>query len=333
MLTRSSCITHPSGSVIETPLLVPSFSSKGFERSTGDGEPEIAKMLRVATGSLTDSVLVSAFDMHHGFLPRPAMSWASITLVDSGGYEVSAQASIDESVATDETLPWDLARYQGELDRWPAHVPAVFVTFDADCLGTALSEQIEVGSEFVNRYEKHLTVLLVRPESGRQRFVNIDRLIDNVGQLAAFAMVGITEKELGDSQLDRMVNLARIRLALDEAGLPTAIHVFGCLDPISVPLLFMSGAEVFDGLAWLRYGFQNGVAMYRQNYAALNIGVERSDDFVRVKTLRDNLGSLVELRQKLKRFHVEREFRVFEPQETIMLNSFNQLVDREPRAR
>jgi hypothetical protein len=34
---------------------------------------------------------------------------------------------------------------------------------------------------------------------------------------------------------------------LDEAGVKSPIHVFGALDPLTVCLYFVAGAEVFDG--------------------------------------------------------------------------------------
>ncbi|MDW3181367.1 hypothetical protein [Roseobacter sp.] len=76
-------------------------------------------------------------------------------------------------------------------------------------------------------------------------------------QTPEFAKVA-TEKEIGASTKDRLTFLAAFRDLLDEAGMETAIHVFGGLDPLMTPLYFLAGADVFDGLSWLGYAFKMG---------------------------------------------------------------------------
>src|SRR5437762_1985645 len=60
------------------------------------------------------------------------------------------------------------------------------------------------------------------------------------------------EQELGRSILERARNIARIRRALVEIGNDLPIHIFGCLDPGLVRYYAMAGADIFDGLQWLR---------------------------------------------------------------------------------
>ena len=94
--------------------------------------------------------------------------------------------------------------------------------------------------------------------------MSVEDIVANVSTIGRFHILGITEKELGDSMIERMDNIARIRLALDDAGLQrVAMHIFGGLDPITVSLYFLAGAEIFDGLTWLRFGFNGGAALYR----------------------------------------------------------------------
>ncbi len=49
-----------------------------------------------------------------------------------------------------------------------------------------------------------------------------------------------------------MQNIAKLRKALDKAGLNIPLHVFGSLDTVTTPLYFLAGADIFDGLTWLR---------------------------------------------------------------------------------
>ncbi len=60
-----------------------------------------------------------------------------------------------------------------------------------------------------------------------------------------FTFIGVTEKELGGSTLDRMVNLAKIRQALDTHEILSPIHVFGSLDPLTSILYFSGGSRSF----------------------------------------------------------------------------------------
>ena len=66
-LARKSSITHPLGVVLETPLLVPSFSSKGFlfKKTKTRLISEVADFMDVSAEVLTESMLVSAYDVHH----------------------------------------------------------------------------------------------------------------------------------------------------------------------------------------------------------------------------------------------------------------------------
>jgi hypothetical protein len=71
-----------------------------------------------------------------------------------------------------------------------------------------------------------------------------------------------------------MQNIAKLRNALTKAGIDIPIHVFGSLDSVTTPLYFLAGADVFDGLTWLRFAFHEGQTLYKQNYGALHLGVK-----------------------------------------------------------
>src|SRR5262245_60637708 len=132
MLATSRKLQHPSGVIIETPLLVPSFSSKGFPIKQDISEASMA--LKIASEFLTESMLVSAFDIHHKYLPSPKEFNVvpQITFVDSGRYETSevydfsAVSRNPVSVDTD----WREEKLIEVLDQWPERFPAVFVNFD-----------------------------------------------------------------------------------------------------------------------------------------------------------------------------------------------------------
>ena len=78
----------------------------------------------------------------------------------------------------------------------------------------------------------------------------------------------MTEKEIGACMRDRLAFLLRLRAALTVSGSSAPIHVFGGLDPTMTPLYCFAGADIIDGLSWLRFGFVQGRSIYRQAYVA-----------------------------------------------------------------
>lgn len=81
MLCRTSKLIHPSsGASLETPLLVPSFSSKAFGFGR-DGEPEVLQVLKAAQEFITRTCLVSAYDVHYNYIPDPYDLEISVDLI------------------------------------------------------------------------------------------------------------------------------------------------------------------------------------------------------------------------------------------------------------
>ena len=330
MLARSTTVSHPVGVAFTTPLLVPSFSSKGFGAGPKSAN-EVGKLLDVSKEQLTDSMLVSAYDLHHRHIKRLSRAIANITFVDSGGYETSPYQDLSTTFAQDtKARAWDLAKLRHVYDAWPDHIPAVFVSYDER---GAVKRQAKRALALLSDYPRHLHAFLVKPRTKESRFVSIDDIVGNLDLIGRFHVLGLTEKELGGSMIGRMENIARVRLALDDAGFRRVIiHVFGGLDPITVPLYFLAGAEIFDGLTWLRFGYDKGAALYRQNSAVRRHGVHQSDDQVKLLTLRENLIQLSNLGIQMRRFLTDRDFDKLAPNAVELREAFELLVSKNPRA-
>lgn len=84
MLARTSKLIHPSGAKISTPLLVPSFSSKGFKFDK-EGNSEVKDIIAITSEWLTDTALVSAYDCYYKQVPDEFYSVVEFCFVDSGG--------------------------------------------------------------------------------------------------------------------------------------------------------------------------------------------------------------------------------------------------------
>jgi len=97
-----------------------------------------------------------------------------------------------------------------------------------------------------------------------------------------------------------MANIAIIRLKVSANGLNQPIHIFGSLDPISTPLYFLSGADLFDGLTWLRYAYKDGLAIYQQNYCATDLGIRVKTPQMNTHVNQKNFLYLTELQTEME---------------------------------
>jgi hypothetical protein len=305
LFARSRTLLHPSGLKFHTPMLVPSFSSKGFPPSR-DGKPWVSRLLETTSEWLTDKMLISAYDIHHGHIAVPAElpCKPELTIVDSGGYEAGLDQDLS-AVAVREHQPkvWTPDDMKAVYDVWPDRFAAVLVSYDHPTRRIPLADQVAEARALFVHYPNQWHSLLVKPATKTQEYLKtvLDAVLGDPSQLAGFHVIGVTEKELGSSVLDRMQRIAELRLILDGAGNDAPIQVFGALDPLSACLYFISGAEIFDGLTWLRYAYLNGMCVYRANYGAAHIGLDLRDVLVDVKTMTDNISYLQRLEASMKR--------------------------------
>lgn len=307
MLARSSIIRHkPSGVCVETPLLVPAFSSKGFG-VLDNGESEIKKILLTAAEFVTGLYLISAYDVYHAHVPAPAdlPMKPDLIILDSGGYEVSDDHDLSSvSKSTGGQTEWTPDNLGGILDAWPAEIPAVFVSYDHPGKREPFADQVSAAHRLFKGCGGQLRCFLLKPESETQKTLQmaLRAAVAAPDELEDFDVVGVTEKELAGSHLERMVQIARFRRALDEAGVTAPIQVFGSLDPVSVCLYFVSGAEIFDGLTWIRYAFADDRCVYVHNHAALAYGVHVRDANLRLRIMSQNYYYLEDLQERMKDF-------------------------------
>ena len=334
MLCRTSQLIHKSTGVsLETPLLVPSFSSKGFSCTKSTKKSEILSILQASGEFLTDAFLVSAYDIHYGHVPKPddLTFTPEILFVDSGGYETSTDrdysAVVDALPAPEE---WSPELHTEILKQWPKEIPAVFVSYDNCDIRQPLSQQIEAARETFRNCRDHLTTLLIKPETDTQ--YKLDTVLKHAQadahELASFDLVGVTEKELGGKMLDRMTHIAKLRRAMDEAGVSAPIHVFGSLDPLSVCLYFLAGAEVFDGLTWIRYAYVDGQCVYMHNAGVLRYGLTVHANNMKAAIMKDNYYALVKLQQRLRVFSSTGDFSKLIPHEDIIQDAWDDLSQR-----
>lgn len=310
MKARTRSIKHPAGNVIETPLLIPSYSSKGFallKVSKKKYKSEICTAMEIANQMLYESQLVSAYDLYYNYLlDQESLISTELTFIDSGGYETSSSFDFAETKrSNNNSNEWNKEFHEEVIKKWSCErFASVIVSFDAEKQRKHISEQIEDASSFFSKYPEFMHDFLIKPETVTADYIKIDNLVQNIAGLNSFHIIGVTEKELGNSILQRMQNIYKIRTALDASENDAPIHVFGSLDPISVILYFLVGAEIFDGLTWLKYSYHKGVAMYTNNMCALdeNIEITTIDRQVKATSIVNNIHYLSRLKNVLINF-------------------------------
>jgi len=321
MLIRRSSLNHPLDVSIDMPRLVPSFSSKGFpffdDEETGQKLSEVTNALENAGPTISDSILLSAYDLSHRYLRSPDRFYGNkeIVIIDSGGYELSLEFDSTEPMQKpyEPNANYDIGAYREVLANLPTQYPIAITNFDHGSRGKSIEKQILDARKLFNEFPGFLHDFIVKPTTERQRFVDITEVERHVDKMRRFHIVGVTEKELGGNLLDRLVKIAHLRSAMNRKSVDAPIHVWGGLDPVVSPLYFLAGAEIFDGVSWLRYGYHNDAAIPRDAYAAMELGVQTPWRRAEALRLAKNISYLEDLTIRMRTFVDEggRDFCVF----------------------
>ena len=329
MLARSRQITLKSDIEFLSPLLIPSLSSGALgpvqSQISPRGTPALTPCSIVHSqhliGGIEESLLISAYDIRHGFLADKdafkegfkdsRYAQPRVLVIDSGWYEKNGSPSGSPfAVEVGKPLPWEEADYTGIIDSLDEDVCPIVVSWDH--MGP-YEEQIQRAQSFFGARDHLASALLMKPPSG-SRFHNFDKLSgEQIADLRAFDIVGVTERELGESILHRLVNIAKLRQRLDQAHVSSPVHVFGGLDPLFTPLYFAAGAEIFDGLGWLRYAYRDGVAMHWTAGTLLDKQINKRAAQAQNSVSLKNLDEIDLLSENMRRFvHRKGDWDVFD---------------------
>ena len=229
---------------VDTPLIVPSFSSSGF--------PDVASIYDEMKDRLYGVCLVSALDLAYGRIPAGVTDEVNLVLIDSGMYEVRNKIGVPiYSYPPVASQDWSKRQYSNVASGIDASSNAILVNYD--CPGP-IDQQIQHAKVDFTHAAHAASDFLAKPEAP-SRLVNVARLAEYSDRLQQFDMVGITAVEAGNSLKKRCSMVVMLRNALADAGLELPIHIFGALKPVEVLAYFFCGADVFDGLSWLRFSF------------------------------------------------------------------------------
>lgn len=293
-----------------TPLVVPSFSSRGF--------PCVKDIYTFLKKYLSKVSLVSAYDLSYKYLNVEEIYSSDVIFIDSGGYEAKLVVDLNDAYVDNRyAKDWTPNAHQIILNRLQPLSQLVVVSYDHE-VNKLISEQVESANALFEKYPEVASDFLCKPESEGAKLVDVKNLIENAHNLALFSILGITEKELGETLLERCQNLLRIRVALQEQGLQTPIHIFGCLEPLTVISYFLCGADIFDGLSWLRFAFVDGLAIYHSTANLLQEEWSYTDEQLLQARWIWNLQSLESLSKGMSRFCKTQQIDEFKPWQKFM---------------
>jgi hypothetical protein len=270
-----------------TPVLVPSFSSKGF--------PDLGQVWKDTHSYISEAALISCYDIYYGHITP--FEGPDILFLDSGGYETLTTTDLEEEYGLEyHPREWDRQKHGVVLKRLSSLSTTVIISYDS--LDSAFEHQISQAKETFNQYPSAAADFLVKPVN--TPYIDPILMAPVMGGIEGIDLLGVTEKELGNSLIARLKTLIKLRQLLSDNGLDTPIHIFGCFDPLSIWLYFLCGADVFDGLSWLRYSFLSDVPIYRNAWPILTGQLDLTDTDLRTLSWLQNLEILKKQQQIMR---------------------------------
>lgn len=321
MLARKLSLRLDNGvKVGTTPMLVPSISSRT--------NINIVKTIEMISEAITGPILISAYDIHYteNF---PSIPSSSLIFIDSGGYECAKNSELSEmGLYRPDPREWNRELHSQTVAQLEISPPKVVISYDHPSERGPIEEQVKHARRTFREKESIIKELLIKPESIDSNRIDIRSLIQNVDALSPFDIIGFTEKELGSSFLDRMIAIAKIRLEMDHSGINIPIHVFGSLDPVTTPLYYMSGADIFDGLAWIRFIFSGGNTLYVDSFGPINDGIHINMDQIWAMNIAKNYQYIRRLNMNLGKFQSTCDYRFLGPNPDFYKTSYEDLMDK-----
>lgn len=254
---------------VPTPLIVPSFSSRSF--------PAVSSLFTDLADELYGACLVSAFDLATRRLEVEVADIADLVLIDSGVYETKPVAvAVDGFHPAPSPDTWTRREFRSFLEELDASASVVAVSFDHY---GPIDEQIELATQDFAKVPSAATDFLLKPLA-QGKLVEPDGVREIADRLTHFQVIGVTEQELGTTLLDRCTNVMALRRQLGREGLDVPVHVFGTITPHAMISYFLCGADVFDGLNWLRFVYGTG-SLQPLTETALDEGEWRKSDYSR----------------------------------------------------
>ena len=321
MFARKLDLRFQSVKVGSTPMLIPSISSRV--------NIPIEKILETIPSYFTGPLLISSYDLFYMKKDFPTISFPELIFLDSGGYEAGKEKEIaDIGLYKPNAKEWSRDLHKNAIDGWSNDIPTVLISYDHPKERKPISDQAQQAKELFQNNHQFLKEFLIKPRSQDSNFIDLKELKENRALFNNFDIIGFTEKELGNSIIKRMIAIAKIRLMMEESGIEKPIHIFGSLDTITTPLYYFSGADIFDGLSWLRFIFDHGKTMYVDSFGPKKIGIEFSRDDMWTISMFQNYLYLNQLTHDLEKFQATGSFDIFKENKAFFRKTCKKLHEK-----
>lgn len=270
------------------PLFFYSYSSKGFQ--------DIGNLI---SNTLQDvpMYLLSLYDYKYHIISEKNQIGEMINTTDtryriwdSGGYELLGNSNHETwneqtYIETANIIPWNNKDILGSYDTPNEEIP--------------LKDQIERALELYSKIEGTFYRNLLIHTSYDMDIESLTTILKPY--IEDFHVLGFTEKEIAPTYVHgiRFIRNLRASLSAIQTKHYIPIHIFGCFDMKTVIRFTLAGADIFDGLTWLRYYFSNNEVLYKKELQyALSIGKLTGGDLEN-EMWRNNITEMNELRSHL----------------------------------
>ena len=283
------------------PLLIPSFSSKGnllIPRKNGTYVSDNYELLQVLDVRVSNSYLVSAYDVFYGYMPQDPNEWPNTDylFIDSGGYEISDTYDLSERNKFNYKVhPWDIDKMKQvyhTVTSCPKFSNSTIVLSGFDLPGPFVDQLTSI-LKLAEEYPNALVNFIIKPVFPFEHL--LERIKENIETLYSIPILGLTEKELGDTVQKRLLNLISLRKLLDSLNWNGKIHIFGGLEPNLSILYYFAGADIFDGLSWQRMRYQTNSTLWDP----FLYNISRNEFENKYLMMIDNLSALRDLSNNL----------------------------------
>lgn len=250
------------------PLFIPSFSSKGnllIPYKDGTYVSDNYDLLQVLDIRMSNSYLVSAYDIFYGFMPQDPNDWpyTDYLFIDSGGYEISDAYDLSERNKFNyHVSAWDVDKMKQvyrAVTSCPKFSSATIVLSSYDLIG-AFKEQLDAALKLSKEFPDSLVNFIIKPAFSFEQL--LEHIKENIEDLHQISILGLTEKELGNTVQTRLLNLISLKQLLDSLNWTGKIHIFGGLEPSLSTLYYFAGADIFDGLSWQKMRYQTNSTLW-----------------------------------------------------------------------
>ena len=241
-ITQNSSRTYlieTSNKILKTPFFFPSISTV----RTNYGVYEYFKLIKKVS---YPGFLISSYDIYHNEKRDTLIEevsktteYSAFTLMDSGNYE---------AYWNNDSM-WNIKNLESILKDISVDFCFSFDVFwkDGKDIDVHVKETITYSAMTAGIQRRGTTIPLIHSNS-----LLFPKIVRKVIEGINPQIIGIPERELGASLLERAKTLERIRYEIDKAEREIPIHLLGTGNPISILIYTLCGADLYDGLEWCK---------------------------------------------------------------------------------